>query len=187
MQPQQNDKILNRIGRKLFKNLYAQIGLLQDQLAAWAAREAQALRVASTMGELVASNERADSLARSLADVARLQEHVAALSAHIQEHLPTLGNLLLSRFAEAQAVLPAKSHCRPLTLSPFAVDRTRNSGPPQPAQRIGCWSQHRGGGSLSRSFGSVADGSATPGCSQAPCAKDVFDPARRAVGQDWLS
>jgi hypothetical protein len=139
MQPQQNDQILDRTGRKSFKKLYAQIGLLLDQLVASAAREAQALReLAGTKCELAASNRRADSLARSSAEVARLQEHVAALSAHIQEHLRTLGNLPLSRFAEAQAIFTGQM---PLVTANLvvAVDRMRNSGPPQPAQRIGCW------------------------------------------------
>ncbi|MFK4492810.1 TylF/MycF/NovP-related O-methyltransferase [Bradyrhizobium sp. USDA 336] len=162
---------------------------IRSELAASSARESQSSReLESAKGQLAASNERADSLARSLADVARLQEHVAELSAHIHEHLPTLGNLLLGRFAEAQAVFTSQM---PLLTANLVALR---SGQDEHFRSL----RNRLNGSVAGAGMAAADrfldlleasltGTLHPDVSQAPWAKDVFDPARRAVGRDWPS
>lgn len=253
MQPQQYDSILDRISRNLCKKLHAQIGRLQDQLAASIDRQAATLRelastknefaatracaerelarakseltasnerlaaakselttsnerlaaakreliasneraerdLAAAKSELAASNERANSLARSLAEVTRLQEQVHALSAHIQEQLPSLRNLLLGRFAEVEAAFSAQI---PLLTANLAALR---SGQDDEFRML----RNRLNGSVTGAGIAAADrfldlleasltGTLRQDVSQAPWAKNVFDPARRAVGHDWPS
>jgi hypothetical protein len=155
--PQNSRSMVDRIARRLwiFKRLYATIEQLQS--------------------ELVASKDLAYNLSQGLADIEQLQGHVS-----------TLGNLLVGRVVEAQVVFTSQI---PMLTANLAALR---SGQEQEFRIL----RNRLSGSGVGSSSAVVDryldlleasltGTLHPDNSQAPWAKDVFDPARRAVGLDW--
>jgi O-methyltransferase len=149
--------MLNQIIRRLwiFRSLTATIEHLQSELAA--------------------SKELAYNLSQGLADIERLQGHVS-----------TLGDLLVGRVVQAEAVFTSQI---PMLTANLAALR---SGQEQEFRIL----RSRLSGSGVGSSSAVADryldlletsltGILHTDISQAPWAKDVFDPARRAVGLDW--